>query len=43
MINKTVQPIKAQLELQNNLFMNALRNISDVKMPSSDWMNMLAR
>jgi len=29
MINKSVQPIKAQLELQNKLFINALRNISE--------------
>ena len=29
MIHKTVQPIKAQLELQNKLFVNALHNISE--------------
>ncbi|MDD4993686.1 MAG: DinB family protein [Paludibacter sp.] len=29
MINKSVQPIKAQLELQNSLFENVLRNISE--------------
>ena len=30
MITKSVQPIKAQLELQNKLFVNALQNISEV-------------
>ena len=29
MITKSVQPIKAQLELQNKLFVNALQNVSE--------------
>lgn len=29
MINETIQPLKAQLELRDKLFLNSLRNITD--------------